>query len=186
MIQEWDILAENMEVLHSEMGGTGAKDGAFKEELVDTFTSIEEKINKTDSQMKLLISEIGVDNIASEKGSNSVWMTIGGIQGELSRIDIQVTLMHETMVIAGDDKQRIIDLEMDRDLMKKRLRSLDGHETDVNGKLRMLDSNHNDLYKHHKHSMTEISDVIRKINGRVKHGVLFGGVTGEGVVTSVD
>jgi hypothetical protein len=72
MLQQWDVLAENMNLLHRELGGEHAKDWEFKEELIDTFTTIEVKINEMDSRMKIIISKIGSDEIASEKGSNSI------------------------------------------------------------------------------------------------------------------
>jgi hypothetical protein len=33
MLQQWDVLADNMDLLHRELGGEHAKDGEFKEEL---------------------------------------------------------------------------------------------------------------------------------------------------------
>jgi hypothetical protein len=55
--------------------------------------------------MKLLISEVGMDDVASEKGSNCLWGNIRKFQEELSRVEIQVTLMYETLMAAWNEKQ---------------------------------------------------------------------------------
>jgi hypothetical protein len=46
------------------------------------------KIKETDNIMKILISGVGQDHIASEKGSNSLWMTIKILQEDLNGLDI--------------------------------------------------------------------------------------------------
>jgi hypothetical protein len=119
----------------SRDGWFGEKDGVLKEELVDTFTCIEGKIIETDSRIKLLISEVGFDDLASKKGSNSLWSTISSIQSEMKKIDNQVVLIYETMLNVGDDKQRIGNLENDRDSVKNKLNVLEFKSADASGKL---------------------------------------------------
>jgi predicted nucleic acid-binding Zn-ribbon protein len=159
------------------MGGSGEKDGALKEELVDTIASIEAKINETDSRIKLLISEVGFDDLAFEKGLNSLWSTISSIQAEVKKIDNQVVLIYETMLNVGDDKQRIGSLENDRDSVKKKLSVLEFKSADASGKLHTLDNNYKKLYGHCTESMKEIYDAIRKLNGQGKQGVTTDGPT---------
>ena len=179
MLKQWDALADNLDILHRGLGVLTVKESSFKLELLDTFVLIEEKINEADSRMKLLISEIGYDVEASDKGSTSIWSGIKALQDEINRVDVQVTLMYETVTNVGTDKARIDALEKDRDNLIREFSVLNNKSTADAVKLATLDKNYKALYAHYMDSMKEISEAIRKINGRRQPGVTFGvGVSG--------
>jgi hypothetical protein len=43
MLQQWNVLANNLDVLHREMGSKSGKDCEIKEELADTFIRLRKR-----------------------------------------------------------------------------------------------------------------------------------------------
>jgi hypothetical protein len=120
MLKQWIVLAENLEVIHTDLSSTNKRDVRFKEELVDTFLRVETKIKETDTRMKLLISGVGSDNPASKRGSNRVWTSIKLLQEDMRALETQMTLMYERLAGGTDESLRIEKLEFAREIGPKR------------------------------------------------------------------
>jgi hypothetical protein len=181
MLKQWNVLAENLEVIHTDLPSTNKRDIRFKEELVDTFLRVETKIKETDTRMKLLISGVGSDNAASERGSNSVWTSIKVLQEDMRALETQMTLMYERLAGGTDESLRIEKLEVAREIGAKRLGDLEGQEKVHEAKLSQLNVNYKALYEHYGQSMEEVAVAIRKLNnGQKTQSVQFEDQTGKG------
>jgi hypothetical protein len=180
MLKQWNVLVNNLAAIHGNLAGTNKRDVRFKEDLVDTFLRVEAKIKETDPRMKLLISGVGADSTASERGSNSVWKCIKGLQEDIVALEQQMTLRYERLSGGGNYSQKIEKLELARDLGSKRLRGLEDQEMAHGAKLEQLDVNVKALYEHYGKSMEDVSGAIRKLNnGRRVQEVQFGNSTSE-------
>jgi hypothetical protein len=129
VLKQWNTLAKQLDVLNNNlMNTTAVGDGVFKEELVDTFVRVETKIKEADNRMKILISGVGADDQASDRGSTSVWSAIRGIQDQLGEIEEQMTLMYERLTSEGSETKRLGTLEREREMDGAKIQRY-GHAT---------------------------------------------------------
>jgi hypothetical protein len=164
MLKQWDIMTENLELIHGQIVATKQKDAGFKEDLIDIFLRVEMKIKETDKGMKILTSGVGQNSTASEKGSNSLWTTIKILQEDLNGLDIQINLMYERLTNQVEETARITTLDEKREQMKIRLSVIDKSNGDTDRQLETIKSNYQALCDHYEKSMKDVAEAIRKLN----------------------
>jgi hypothetical protein len=153
MIEEWNRVKRNFDLLNEEFQTQGSSDTKFRDALASTISSMQGAMHDSDLKIQLLASRLGESPLASDGGSLTCWDAIKQVQDAVDRIQNEIPAT---------------DLLLDE--LKK-----SGTNADV--RLENLGKSFVNMSTHYRTTITNINDQLGKLSRRGN-----GGSTGYGVL----